>query len=444
MSEAMVSLARYVESVRVRRRTGVDGYSPPPEAEPCSVCGGIGWLLSAAPFGTRDFGRLERCRCAGEGELGEERLRRYAQLDEVEGLTFGLAAARGVCGEAIEAARRWVELDPDERGGFVAIGPSGSGKTALCGAAANGLLERGEGVVYARASVYLERLRGFIGENQNAYDRTVERLEGAPTLVLDGLGADSELTAWGRERLRDLVIARWARSSPTMLASSVGFEGMDAHVASRVGDPERCVAVWLEGGGAVVAAPDADLERLMKRMRFETFVVGASGRDAGDSPARALERARRFAVAPQGVLLLMGPTGVGKTHLAVAVCAEAVERGEDVMFSRVADLLDAMRPGGDSGAFERARETGLLVLDDLGAENPTAWSMERLLQIVDRRLLRSLPIVVTTNLDLGAHGGRIASRLCDRRVSSGVWIQAKDARKAGPAKRSRANLRRRR
>jgi DNA replication protein DnaC len=53
----------------------------------------------------------------------------------------------------------------------------------------------------------------------------------------------------------------------------------------------------------------------------------------------------------------------------------------------------------------------LLVLDDIGVENSTAWVQEKLDTIVDYRLMHKLALVVTTNLSLDKLSTRIASRL---------------------------------
>lgn len=131
-------------------------------------------------------------------------------------------------------------------------------------------------------------------------------------------------------------------------------------------------------------------------------------------------------------LLLAGPTGVGKTHLAVAIAWEWFEDGFSVIFTRVDDLLDDLRRGYDDGSYhkrlEAIRRCSLLVLDDLGAEQTKEWAGERIDRIVDWRYLGHMPLVVTTNAKSEDLAPRVASRLKDANCSLVVQIVAEDYR----------------
>jgi len=121
----------------------------------------------------------------------------------------------------------------------------------------------------------------------------------------------------------------------------------------------------------------------------------------------------------EGIFLtLMGDTDRGKTHLAIAICRRWLERGEIARYAYVPILMDELRRGfreGGDGSYEERWErflnVPLLVLDDLGVENSTAWVQERLDTLVDYRLVNGLYTVVTTNLVMDELSVRIASRL---------------------------------
>lgn len=98
-------------------------------------------------------------------------------------------------------------------------------------------------------------------------------------------------------------------------------------------------------------------------------------------------------------LLLVGPVGVGKTHAAVAAAKLLHERGMEVEFWPVVELLDGLRPGSADcdTLFDRlTRDADVLVLDDLGRQKPTEWADERLYAIVNRRWMDEKPTIVTT------------------------------------------------
>jgi len=134
-------------------------------------------------------------------------------------------------------------------------------------------------------------------------------------------------------------------------------------------------------------------------------------------------------------LVLAGPTGVGKSHLAMAIAWEWFEDGFSVLFTRVDDLLDELRRGYDDGSYhqrlESVRRRGLLVLDDLGTEHAKDWAGEKVDRIVDWRYSARMPLVVTTNAKSEELAPRVASRLADHSCSVVVQIDAEDYRTEG-------------
>jgi DNA replication protein DnaC len=143
----------------------------------------------------------------------------------------------------------------------------------------------------------------------------------------------------------------------------------------------------------------------------------------------------QFAGSQQGWLLLMGGYGTGKTHLAAAIANFAVDLDIPTIFITVPDLLDTLRytyQNPDERCderFEEIRRAPLLIMDDFGTHNATAWAQEKLFQIINYRYTNQLPLVVTSNLSLREIEGRIASRLQDPNLVTRVTIQAPDYRR---------------
>ena len=138
-------------------------------------------------------------------------------------------------------------------------------------------------------------------------------------------------------------------------------------------------------------------------------------------------------------LLLSGPVGVGKTHLAVAIGKHSKEVDNlEVIFTVVPDLLDHLRASFDPKAehayddrFNQIRNAQLLILDDLGTENATPWAREKLFQIINHRYTERFPTIITTNTDLAKIDDRIASRIMDNRLTEFIEIDAQDFRRPG-------------
>jgi DNA replication protein DnaC len=186
----------------------------------------------------------------------------------------------------------------------------------------------------------------------------------------------------------------------------------------------------------------------LARMTFDSFQTEGHGLTPEQSRNLRLnfERARRFAQAPSGWLVILGGYGCGKTHLAAAIANYRVERGEPALFVVVPDLLDHLRAafGPDSPTsyderFEMIRTAPLLILDDLGTESATPWAREKLFQLLNYRYTARLPTVITSNSKLEEIDARLRSRLVDPDLTVICRILAPDFRLSG-SERPQADL----
>ena len=103
-------------------------------------------------------------------------------------------------------------------------------------------------------------------------------------------------------------------------------------------------------------------------------------------------------------LILSGKAGCGKTYLSFAIANEILSKGHSVMAISVSRLVKAIQDsfGDDKGIREMELlkaigDTKLLILDDLGTENKTAWAYEKLYSIIDTRYRSGKPLIITTN-----------------------------------------------
>lgn len=160
--------------------------------------------------------------------------------------------------------------------------------------------------------------------------------------------------------------------------------------------------------------------------RFDNFKLDYYPDGIGTSPRRRMESVLDFCKTyaaefsqKSSSLLLYGHTGLGKTHLSLAIAGKVAEDGHGVIYSSAQNLFNKLEKEkfgrSDGNTEENILGCDLLIIDDLGAEFTTQFTVSALYNIVNSRELEGKPTIISTNLTpeqlLSTYSERIASRI---------------------------------
>lgn len=170
---------------------------------------------------------------------------------------------------------------------------------------------------------------------------------------------------------------------------------------------ERCECSYATRNAAIKES--ARIPANYQQASLDNFMVPQDNPVARQGLGTVLMQVRSFVreypATDRPGLLLVGETGTGKTHLAVAVLRALLEKGHEGVFFDYQNLLDRIRAGydpasggSDKEAYRVALEAPVLLLDDLGAHRVTEWVEDTVTSIITDRCNHRKTLIATTNL----------------------------------------------
>ena len=430
----------------------------------CEICGGTGYLRLDVPVGHSDFGKLQVCGCR-KGKINRRlhnHLFALSHLKELKHLTFNNFSPRGRVGlraaqaESLEQAFNQASFFAETRKGWLVLsGKYGTGKTHLAAAIANFAVDIGIPTLFLTVPDLLDNLRFSYDSPDSTFESRFDEIRNAPLLIMDDFGTQNA-TEWAQEKLFQILNYRYINKLPLVVTTNLMLGEMEPRIRSRLEDPEIVTRVNIIAPDYRRPAYDtlghAGLSSSMDFMYNKTFANFEFRKkenllpDHVKSLENAFRYAREFAEEPDGWLVLTGTYGCGKTHLAAAIANYRADQGQMFVFEVVPDLMDHLRAtfGPRSTTtldrrFEEIKNTPLLILDDLGTQNMTSWTREKLYQLFNFRYNAELPTVITTPELKDEMDERLRSRMMDRRLSIICAISAPSYR--GTEKKKRKKFR---
>ncbi len=147
----------------------------------------------------------------------------------------------------------------------------------------------------------------------------------------------------------------------------------------------------------------------------------------GMSPYQLMEKIFKFCknyadsfTPSSGSILMRGATGLGKTHLSLAIANDVIRRGYGVVYVSAPSIAQKLEKqyfsrSDDESLADLLTDCDLLIIDDLGTEFKTQFTAAQFYNIFNARMLRHKPLIINTNLTLSelekAYTQRFVSRI---------------------------------
>ena len=129
-------------------------------------------------------------------------------------------------------------------------------------------------------------------------------------------------------------------------------------------------------------------------------------------------------------ILMTGKTGLGKTHLSLSIASEVISKGYSVIYDSVINLLSKIErehfgKDNQTDTLSVIFDTDLVILDDLGTEFDTQFNVSAVYNIIDTRINRNLPTIVSTNLSMEQIRKKYEERIVSRLFASYRYLEFK-------------------
>jgi len=417
----------------------------------CSICDGKGWVTPDVSIEHPDFGSHYPCICRESTKkiTTLKRLMEYSNLTNLSHYTFETLDPKGKNSKNNSnvfqtAFQESFEFALNPSSWLLINGPHGTGKTHLAAAIANQCIISGTPVFFIHNTDLLERLRQPTFSDTDSYVRLniIDHVKAAPVLILDGFSS-SLSSNWVTDKLLLILNYRANLKMPTVITTTDSREKLHPFIKSRVANDNLGKIIYTDSisskdspANMGVLPPD------IKRMTFKTFDkrgLPNSTKSNKNDLEHALKTAQIYSEHPEGWLTFYSPnTGSGKTHLAAAIANHIISAGKEVFFAVVPELMSylssSISPNSSldtESIFLQLKQTPFMILDELGEERQTAWSQDKLAQLIVYRQNHHLPTVITTRMEIvsmAKQGSSIASRLLDPNMGQIITINSPDYR----------------
>ncbi len=173
---------------------------------------------------------------------------------------------------------------------------------------------------------------------------------------------------------------------------------------------------------------------LIEKQSFDNFELGIYSYDEEVYKRMCynLEASKKYVKSfkkERGNLLFVGKTGTGKTHLTTAIAREIIKQGFDVIYDTTQNITNDFETDRFKNGYQYTEnrsdkylECDLLIMDDLGAEFSTAFTVSCLYNLINTRANRGLATIISTNLSPEELSAKYEDRIYSRLVGTGYDV----------------------
>ncbi len=157
--------------------------------------------------------------------------------------------------------------------------------------------------------------------------------------------------------------------------------------------------------------------------------LGVTPRDTMKKIASYCEKYAQTFSKKSSSILMLGPTGLGKTHLSLAIAKQVIIKGYQVLYCTAQDILRTIerehfsREIKEDETLQTVLNADLLILDDLGAEYQTAFNSSTIYNIINTRLNFGHPTIISTNLTSQELEERYTERVVSRLLTQYTYLR---------------------
>ncbi len=128
-------------------------------------------------------------------------------------------------------------------------------------------------------------------------------------------------------------------------------------------------------------------------------------------------------------LLMTGSTGLGKTHLSLAIAREVINKGCGVIYGSTQNIVSKMEKEkfqnfrGENESERHFIDCDLLIIDDLGTEYTTAFSNAAIYNVINSRIMMNKPTIISTNFSMRELEKNYTQRMVSRIIGNNIRLE---------------------